>query len=67
MKEIEVFIDKNGNLKYRVYGAKGRECISLTEFLDALGEIEKREFTDEYYQENLSHLETLEKDTLENS
>lgn len=52
MKFIHVEIKKNGKILIWVSGAKGRECLSLTEdFEKALGEIESKELTSDYYAE----------------
>lgn len=50
-KEIEVTIDKNGEVKLLVKGAKGKTCLDLTKFLeDGLGEVRERKHTPEFYE-----------------
>ena len=52
--EIEITVDDTGNISYKVKGLKGRGCTKETAFLDeALGEVTKREYTREYYQEQV--------------
>ena len=52
--EIEITIDGEGNVSYKVKGLKGKGCTKATEFLDkALGEVTKREYTQEYYQQSV--------------
>lgn len=51
MPEINVEILPNGEVKISVTGAKGNQCTEMTRFLEeALGEVQDREFTPEYYQ-----------------
>jgi len=49
LQEIDVFIDKNGQVRIEVRGVKGKACLDLTKSLeDALGgQIESREMTPE--------------------
>jgi len=51
VEEVKVTIDEEGNVKVTVFGAKGPNCLEITEKLEALlgGQVE-REFTSEYYQ-----------------
>ncbi|BBB90361.1 MAG TPA: DUF2997 domain-containing protein [Methylomusa anaerophila] len=50
-QELEITIDANGKVSIKVAGAKGGECLDITKNLEeALGEVERREFTPEYYQ-----------------
>ncbi len=50
MEEVKVTIDEDGNVKVTVFGAKGNECLKITEKLEALlGGNVQREFTSEYY------------------
>lgn len=52
MKEIEILIDKKGNIEYKVKNIKGPKCKEYSKFIEeALGEIVKQEFTTEYYEE----------------
>lgn len=47
LQEIEVEIDKSGRVTIRVSGARGTECLGLTQALEQAlgGEIEAREMT----------------------
>jgi hypothetical protein len=47
IQEIEVIIDKNGEVKIQVHGAKGTTCLDLTADLEAAlaGEVISREMT----------------------
>lgn len=50
-REIDIVIAPDGTVSLEVVGAKGAECLDLTEFLEeALGEVVDREYTREYYQ-----------------
>jgi hypothetical protein len=51
-QEIEVFIDKDGQVRLEVRGIKGTSCLDLTADLEAAlgGEIESREMTPEAYE-----------------
>ena len=52
--EIEITIDNKGNVSYKVKGLKGKGCTDATKFLDeALGEVTKREYTREYYEQSV--------------
>lgn len=52
VQEIEVFIDKNGQIRIEVHGVKGMSCLDLTKDLEETlgGEIESREMTPEAYE-----------------
>ncbi len=49
LQEIEVIIDKDGQVKLMVRGVKGVACLELTRELEAIlgGQIEAREMTPE--------------------
>ncbi len=49
LQEIEVFIEKDGQVRIQVRGVQGKSCLALTKALeDALGgQIESREMTPE--------------------
>jgi hypothetical protein len=49
LQEIEVFIDKDGQVRIQVRGVKGLECLDLTRELEAAlgGQNEAREMTPE--------------------
>ena len=51
--ELEITIDEKGDISYSVNGLKGKGCSEATEFLDnALGEITKREFKRDFYEQD---------------
>lgn len=52
IEEIEVFIDKNGEVRIETRGIKGMSCLNLTAGLEAAlgGEVESREMTAEAYE-----------------
>lgn len=49
LQEIELFIDKDGQVRIQVRGVKGLACLDLTKDLEAAlgGRIEAREMTPE--------------------
>ena len=49
LQEIDVFIDKNGQVRVEVRGAKGESCLDITRDLEKAlgGEVESREMTAE--------------------
>lgn len=50
-QEIEVTISPDGQVSLRPKGAKGADCLNLTRAIEqAVGEVERREFTSEYYE-----------------
>ena len=52
--ELNITIDKQGNVSYEVKGLKGKDCLKSTKFLDDdLGEVTKREYTREYYEKEV--------------
>jgi hypothetical protein len=52
VQEIEVFIEKDGQVRIEVRGVKGMSCLDLTKDLEEAlgGEIEEREMTPEAYE-----------------
>jgi len=52
LQEIDLFIEKDGQVRIEVRGVKGTDCLDLTKELeDALGgQIEAREMTPEAYE-----------------
>lgn len=49
--EIEIDIDDNGNVSFKVKGVKGKKCLEITKELEqALGIVVKQEKTAEFYQ-----------------
>ena len=51
LQEIDVFIDKNGQVRIEVRGVKGTSCLDLTKDLEGAlgGQVEAREMTAEAY------------------
>jgi len=51
VQEIDVFIDKNGQVRVEVHGIKGMACLDLTKDLEEAlgGEVEEREMHHEAY------------------
>jgi hypothetical protein len=58
IQEIEVTIDKNGQVKIHVRGAKGKKCLDLTRDLELAlgGEIISREMTSEALEDGAGNL-----------
>jgi hypothetical protein len=52
VQEIEVFIEKDGQVRIEVRGVKGTSCLDLTKDLEAAlgGQVEEREMTPEAYE-----------------
>lgn len=51
-EELEITIDKNGEVQIHVQGVDGGSCLELTKELEeALGIVRGREKTSEYYKE----------------
>jgi len=49
--QIKITIDKDANMTVEVEGAKGGQCLSLTEFLEeGVGQVVSRQKTREFYQ-----------------
>ncbi len=52
-QELEITIDKNGDVQIHVQGVDGSSCLEMTkEFEEALGIVQQREKTSEYYKED---------------
>lgn len=50
-QSITITVDQSGNFTLEVDGAKGKDCLALTQPLEeALGGVEKRKFKPEYRQ-----------------
>ena len=50
--ELEITIDREGNVKIRVIGGDGSGCVELTKELEeALGLVTDRQLTEEFYVE----------------
>jgi hypothetical protein len=51
MQELEITIDKDGKVEFRVVGGHGGDCLALTEGLEnAIGEVSERVLLPEYYE-----------------
>jgi len=51
-KEIEILIDKSGQVKVHVAGVKGPACMEYAKLFEkVIGEITEEEHTAEYYEE----------------
>ena len=52
MQELEITIDKDGKVQVAVRGVHGDRCLALTKNIEeAVGTVEKREYTAEYYEQ----------------
>jgi hypothetical protein len=52
LQEMEITIDKEGRIHVNVKGVQGTGCLALTRELEnALGVVEQREYTTDYYQQ----------------
>jgi hypothetical protein len=50
-QELEIIIDSDGKVSVKVAGVKGGDCLEVTKELEeALGEVETREHTAEFYE-----------------
>jgi hypothetical protein len=60
--EIEINIDDNGNVSFKVMGLKGKKCLAVTKELEeALGIVRSQEKTAEYYQTDTQASTQVEK------
>jgi len=50
MKELEIIIDKMGEIRVHVKGVKGSACLDYTKWLEELGHVIGRDLTEEYYE-----------------
>ncbi|HEY3424653.1 MAG TPA: DUF2997 domain-containing protein [Negativicutes bacterium] len=51
MQELEFTVDADGKVTIQVKGAKGSQCLEISKpFEEALGEVEKRTHTPEFYE-----------------
>jgi len=49
--DLEIEIGKDGKVKVRTSGAKGKSCLEYVRFLEALiGKVRSQELTAEYYE-----------------
>ena len=65
LQEVQVIIDKNGDVHIEVHGVKGMSCVDLTKDLEEAlgGEVESRELTMDAYetvQEDLPNCQHLQ-------
>jgi hypothetical protein len=52
MQELEITIDRNGRVQVAARGIRGEGCLGMTKNIEnAVGTVEKREYTAEYYEE----------------
>jgi hypothetical protein len=48
--EFDIRIDKDGQVRVKVHGSSGEECMKLSDMIrDIIGREESRELTSEYY------------------
>lgn len=48
-EEIEITIQPDGHVEYRIRGVKGPKCEEISAVLEALGRVESSERTDEFF------------------
>lgn len=49
--EVEITIDKSGEVRVHVKGAKGKACLEYAKWLtEIVGKVKSRELTSEYYE-----------------
>jgi hypothetical protein len=52
MQELEITIDKEGQVQVAVRGVHGEGCLAVTRNIEeAVGRVEEREYTPEYYEQ----------------
>lgn len=63
LEEVEITINKNGEVEIHVRGAKGKECLALTADLEESlgGVVISREWTPEALEENPAQLDETQK------
>jgi hypothetical protein len=59
LQEVEVFIDKNGQVRIEVRGVPGLSCLDLTRSLESAlgGQVLERQMTPEAYQSEQATVE----------
>ena len=64
VQEIDVFIEKNGQVQLEVHGVKGMACLDLTKDLEKAlgGEIEERKMHHEAYDETGEFVEERQRE-----
>ena len=62
LQEIDVFIEKDGQVRIEVRGVKGESCLELTAALELAlgGQVESREMTAEAYEEAHDYVQDRE-------
>jgi len=62
LQEIDVFIEKDGQVRIEVRGVKGESCLELTAALEEAlgGQVESREMTGEAYEEARDYVQDRE-------
>jgi len=54
IKKMRIRIGRNGHTEIRVEGGQGDDCLAFTRAVEqALGQVEQRELTEDYYQETV--------------
>ena len=49
--DLEIEIGKDGKVKVKISGAKGKSCLAYAKFLqEIVGKLQKQELTAEYYE-----------------
>lgn len=62
VKEIEITIDKTGQVTFSVSGIKGTGCLEFTQSIEAaLGQVTTRELSADYYEKEHSTHISLER------
>jgi len=63
LQEIDVFIEKDGQVRIEVRGVKGKSCLDLTAPLEQAlgGQVESREMTPEAYESVQEQVEERER------
>ena len=55
MQELEITIDREGRVQVAARGVHGEGCLGITKNIEnAVGTVEKREYTAEYYEQPVS-------------
>ena len=59
-REISIDITPDGEVTFRIKGAKGKKCLELTKAIEEeLGHVKERTFTSEYYEAEVVQDETV--------
>ncbi|SIQ98320.1 Protein of unknown function [Alkalispirochaeta americana] len=59
--ELEIVIDKDGEVSIKVEGVNGSRCVQLTKDIEEeLGIVVEREKTSEYYKDDLSRTNQID-------